>query len=145
MSTRKKIVSRGDEMKRKSVQCIFVIAFLILAFGVPLPTLSRSETPKDKLPVFLEVLNPRGEIPPAQAIGLTPRLKDLNGRKIGLIDNGKAGAGYFLDAVQEELKKSLPGVTIVRFKKPGSTTAASPKFYPEVAKKIDAFIYATGD
>ncbi len=145
MSTRKKIVSRGDEMKRKSVQCIFVIAFLVLAFSVPLPTPARSETPRDKLPVVLEVLNPRGEIPPAQAIGLTPRLKDLTGKKIGLIDNGKVGAGYFLDAVEEELKKRLPGVTVLRFKKPGRTTAPAPKFYPEVAKKIDAFIYATGD
>ncbi len=145
MFTGKKITPRGHEMKRKWIQSVFIIAFLILSLGISLPTSSRGEAPREKLPVVLEVLNPRGEIPPAQTAGLIPRPKDLNGKKIGLIDNGKAGAGYFLDAVQEELKKSLPGVTIVRFKKPGSTTAASPKFYPEVAKKIDAFIYATGD
>ncbi len=135
----------GNEMKRKSIRFIFLIASLTFSFGSLLPASSQSQTPTNKLPVVLEVLNPRGEIPPAQAVGLTPRLKDLNGKKIGLIDNGKVGAGYFLDAVEEELKKRLPGIVVMRFKKPGSTTAAAPKFYPEVAKKIDAFIYSTGD
>jgi len=135
----------GNGMKRKSIRFVSVIAFLILSFGIPLPASSQIETPINKLSVILEVLNPRGEIPLVQSIGLTPRLKDLKGKKIGLIDNGKVGAGYFLDAVEEELKKRLPGVVILRFKKPGRTTAASPKFYPEVAKKLDAFIYATGD
>jgi hypothetical protein len=134
----------GDEMKRKSIWIILEIVFLCLSFGNAL-TASDSESLTSKLPVALEVLNPRGEIPAVQTTGLSPRIKDLNGKKIGLIDNGKVGAGYFLDAVQEELKKRLPGATIVRFKKPGSTTAAAPKFYPDVAKKVDTFIYATGD
>ena len=135
----------GNDMKRKSIRIVLEISFLCLSFGNPLIAWSDSESLTNKSPVVLEVLNPRGEIPPAQAIGLTPRLKDLNGKKIALIDNGKVGAGYFLDAIEEELKRRLPGVTIIRFKKPGSTTAASPRFYPEVAKKVDAFIYATGD
>jgi len=133
----------GSEMK--SIRFILVIPFLILSFGTPLTVLSQSETSLNKLPVVLEVLNPRGEIPPVQPTGLTHRLKDLSGKKIGLIDNGKVGASYFLDAVEEELKKRLPGVVVLRFTKPGRTTAASPQFYPEVAKKLDAFIYATGD
>ncbi len=132
-------------MKRKSVRFVLVIVSLSLPFGSPRTVSSQSEIPINKAPVVLEVLNPRGEIPPVQAIGLTPRLKDLNGKKVGLIDNGKVGAGTFLDAVEEELKKRLPGIVVLRFKKPGRTTAASPKFYPEVAKKVDAFIYATGD
>ena len=135
----------GDVMKRKSIWIILEIAFLCLSFGNPKIASSDSEPLTNKLTVVLEVLNPRGDIPAVQTTGLTPRIKDLNGKKIGLIDNGKVGAGYFLDAVQEELKKRLPGVTIVRFKKPGSTTAAAPKFYPDVAKKVDTFIYATGD
>ncbi len=132
-------------MKSEPIRFILAVTLLTVSFGNPLTALSQSETPADKLPVVLEVLNPRAEVPAVQAVGLTPRLKDLNGKKIGLIDNGKVGANYFLDAVEEELKKKLPGATILRFRKPGRTTAASPKFYPEVAKKLDAFIYATGD
>ncbi len=132
-------------MKRESIRFILLIVFLSLSFGNPQTALSQSEIPINRLPIILEVLNPRAEIPPVQVLGLIPRLKDLSGKKIGLIDNGKVGAGYFLDAVEEELKKKLPGVTVLRFKKPGRTTAASPKFYPEVAKKLDAFIYAAGD
>ncbi len=132
-------------MKRKTIWIIFEITFLCVVFSSPPIALSENDSPTNKLPAVLEVLNPRGEIPAIQATGLTPRTKDLNGKKIGLIDNGKVGAHYFLDAVEKELKKRLPGVTIVRLKKPGSTTAAAPKFYPDVAKKVDTFIYATGD
>jgi hypothetical protein len=132
-------------MKQESIRFILLIALLSFSFGTPLTATSQSDLPINRLPVMLEVLNPRAEIPPVQVSGLTPRLKDLNGKKIGLIDNGKVGAGYFLDAVEEALKRKLPGVTILRFKKPGRTTAPSPKFYPEVAKRVDAFVYATGD
>lgn len=132
-------------MKRKSIWIVFEITFLCLLFSSPVIASSENDSPKGKLPVVLDVLNPRGEIPAVQTTGLTPRVKDLNGKIIGLIDNGKAGAGYFLDAFQEELKKKVPGVKVVRFKKPGSTTAAAPQFYPDVAKKVDTFIYATGD
>jgi len=93
----------------------------------------------------LEVLNPRGEIPSLPVFGLVPRIADLSGKKIGLIDNRKAGANYFLDAVEELLKQKFPSTTILRFRKPNAVIVATPKFYPMVAEKCDAFIWAIGD
>lgn len=95
--------------------------------------------------ITLEVLNPRGEIPPIPVAGLVARVKDLDGKKIGLVDNTKAGAEYFLDAAEELLKKKFPGVTILRFRKVEGTINPAPKMYAAVAEKCDAFIYATGD
>lgn len=95
--------------------------------------------------ITLGVLNPRGEIPSPPVFGLVPRIADLSGKKIGLIDNRKAGANYLLDAVEELLKQKFPNTTILRFRKPNAVIVATPKFYPTVAEQCDAFIWATGD
>jgi len=127
----------------------FVLAITAIGLGNLLEAPGQPQTPLPPAAgngsVTLEVLNPRAEIPPVQPVAPAPRGKSLSSKKIALIDNGKAGAGFFLSAVEEQLKKKLPGATILRFNKPGRTTTATPKFYPEVAKKCDAFIYATGD
>ena len=47
--------------------------------------------------VTLEVMNPRGEIPPPKTLGISPRGGKLDGKKIVLIDNGKFGADNFLN------------------------------------------------
>jgi hypothetical protein len=95
--------------------------------------------------ITLEVLNPRGEIPPPPVFGLAPRIADFSGKKIGLIDNRKAGANFLLDAVEELLKKKFPNATILRFRKPDAVIVATPKFYPMVAEQCDTFIWAIGD
>jgi hypothetical protein len=66
--------------------------------------------------ITLEVMNPRGEIPPIEVRRIVDRVKELDGKKIGLVDNTKAGAEYFLDAVEELLKK--------KFKRSDQTIAA---------------------
>ena len=105
----------------------------------------KSSTKSRSGGVTLEVLNPRGEIPPITTKGIVPRLRDLDSKKIGLVDNGKAGADYFLDATEELLKSKFPGMTVLRFRKTEGTINPAPKMYSAVAEKCDAFIYATGD
>jgi hypothetical protein len=97
--------------------------------------------------VALEVMNPRGEIPPPPSMGIRQRLNDLPGKKIALLDNGKAGAGFFLDALEALFKKQHPTTTILRLVKPeaGRIIYDAKDWYPEVARQADAFIFATGD
>jgi hypothetical protein len=73
------------------------------------------------------------------------RVKELDGKKIGLVDNTKAGAEYFLDATEELLKKKFPTAAILRFRKSEGTINPAPKMYAALAEKCDTFIYATGD
>jgi hypothetical protein len=96
-------------------------------------------------PITLEVFNPRGEIPPIEVRRIVDRVKELDGKKIGLVDNTKAGAEYFLDATEELLKKKFPTATILRFRKSEGTINPAPKMYAALAEKCDTFIYATGD
>ena len=96
--------------------------------------------------VTLEVMNPRGEIPPPKTLGITPRGADLAGKKIVLIDNGKYGASNFLEVVADMLKQKYPSVTIVMYPKPSAQTITDlPKWYPTVKQQGDLFVFGVGD
>jgi hypothetical protein len=96
--------------------------------------------------VTLEVMNPRGEIPPPPTIGINKRVPDLAGKKIVLIDNGKFGANNFLDVIAEMLKEKYPTATIVMYPKPSAQTITDlPKWYPTVKQQGDLFVFGVGD
>jgi len=96
--------------------------------------------------VTLEVMNPRGEIPPPVTIGINPRIPDLVGKKIVLVDNGKFGANNFLDVVAAMLKQKYPTTTIVMYPKPAAQTITDmPKWYPTVKQQGDLFVFGVGD
>ena len=96
--------------------------------------------------VTLEVMDPRGEIPPPPTIGINPRVPDLTGKKIVLVDNGKFGADNFLDVIAQTLKQKYPTATIVMYPKPSAQTIADmPRWYPTVKQQGDLFIFGVGD
>jgi hypothetical protein len=55
-----------------------------------------------------EVLSPLGEIDPISPKGLSPRIRDLAGKKIGLFCNYKSAARPVLTAVEKRLKGRYP-------------------------------------
>jgi len=96
--------------------------------------------------VALEVMNPRGEIPPPKTLGISARGGNLDGKKIVLIDNGKYGASNFLDALADKLKQKYPGATIVMDPKPAAQTITDlPKWYPTIKQQGDLFVFGVGD
>jgi hypothetical protein len=96
--------------------------------------------------VTLEVMNPRGEIPPPKTLGISPRIGTLDGKKIVLVDNGKYGASNFLDALADKIKAKYPTATIVMYPKPAAQTITNlPKWYPTVKQQGDMFVFGVGD
>jgi hypothetical protein len=96
--------------------------------------------------VTLEVMNPRGEIPPPPTIGINPRVSNLAGKKIVLVDNGKYGADNFLNVIAQILRQKYPSATIVMYPKPSAQTITDmPKWYPTVKQQGDLFIFGVGD
>ena len=119
-------------MKRKLIWSFLVAATIGLLVGYVAEASEQGKKPTltgAGGAVTLEVLNPRGEIPPIPVTGITPRVKDLDGKKIGLVDNTKAGAEYFLDTVEELLKTKFPSATIERFRKREGIVNPAPKMY----------------
>lgn len=94
---------------------------------------ARGFSSPDEAATRLEVMNPRGEIPPPPTVGINPRASSLDGKKIVLVDNGKFGANNFLDALADILKDKYPKATIVMYPKPTAQTITNvPKWYPTV-------------
>ncbi len=96
--------------------------------------------------VTLEVMNPRGEIPPPPTVGINPRPADLAGKKIVLVDNGKYGASNFLEVLGQMLKQKYPTATIVMYPKPSAQTITNlPNWYPTVKQQGYLFVFGVGD
>ncbi len=115
-----------------------------LIAAAPAPQ-AATPTPKPATaPVVLEVLDPTGELPPQPVVGISPRLTDLAGKTIALVDNTKTGVNYLLDSLGDLLKAKYPTVTIARFRKTRYSDD-QPDLLKEVAAKADAFVLAMGD
>ena len=95
-----------------------------------------------------EVLNPWAEIDPLPLRGITPRLNDLNNKKIGLFHNDKVGAAPINSLVEAKLKEKFPSLEFSRFLRTPNIsiaeTADKPKF-DEWVNSLDAVIFAIGD
>ena len=114
------------------------LCFISLLFILPCLCVTDSSVAQ----VTLEVLNPRGEIEPPKALGISPRLSDLSGKRIGLYDNGKQGFKDFLDVIETLFNEKYPTVTIKRYHGAfdlGQDLAGT------MAQEVDAFIYGSGD
>ena len=92
--------------------------------------------------VTLEVMNPRGEIPPPPFHAPNPRVGNLDGKKVGIYWIGKAGGDNFWDGIEHLLNERYPNVKTVRYEGPfdlGDARAA------ELIKEVDTMFYGVGD
>lgn len=92
--------------------------------------------------VILEVLNPRGEIEPPPVSGISARVQELDGKKIGLYDNGKDGFAEFLNEIERLLKERHPTVTVLRY---NGAFDIGDVLARKMASEVDAFIYGSAD
>jgi hypothetical protein len=93
--------------------------------------------------MFLEILNPRGEVEisyhkPA------PRVSDLKGKTVGLIDNKKSGGREFLNMIKSLLEKDFEDIKFVDLSK-NYNEKHRIKNYKGQLQSIDAAVYSIGD
>jgi hypothetical protein len=95
-----------------------------------------------------EVMSPWAEVDPVPREGINPRLPDLQGRRIGLFQNGKVAAGPILDATEAELRARYDRATFTRFERTANLEVAETPArarYEQWAQEVDAVILAVGD
>ncbi len=100
-----------------------------------------------------EALGPWAEADPIPLRGLSPRIKDLNGKTIGLLANAKTAAQPILAVVEEKLRARYSGLKTTRWVGSYSAVAnnlgreqdeVSPNFR-EFVNGVDAVVAAVGD
>lgn len=95
-----------------------------------------------------EVLNPWAEIDPVAPEGISPRVTDLSGKRIGLFYTSKISSPVIQDTVEQELNKRFSNVTFSRFSRmPNCEVADTPdkEKYEKWIQEQDAIVYAVGD
>jgi hypothetical protein len=95
-----------------------------------------------------EVLNPWAEVDPITLKGLSPRLSDLTGKKIGLYHNSKRAAEPTLAAIKARLKEKYRTLTFSTFLRIPNLAIYEMEEKPqfdEWVKELDAVIFAVAD
>ncbi|MDA0990635.1 MAG: hypothetical protein O3A51_07775 [Verrucomicrobia bacterium] len=88
--------------------------------------------------------DPRGSVE-ADRQELAPRLADLNGIRIAVLDNAKMKAHKLLDYTTDQLRKDFDFVEVNYYLKEGFSYTATPEMIAEIAANNDAVITAIGD
>ena len=103
----------------------------------------------DKAGATYEVLSPWAEADPVPLKGLSPRLDDLAGKKIGLLCNNKRAAPVILDVTEKILKERYPTAKLSWFNSRSfSVSSLEPDRKEEFdnwVKGVDAVIASVGD
>ena len=98
-----------------------------------------------------DVLSPWSETDPKPLQGISPRLQDLRGKRIGLFINNKVAAGPIQDAVETELRARFKDeIGITRFHRAdrhdaGSNPVDGPRYARWLEEEVDAVVVAVGD
>jgi hypothetical protein len=99
--------------------------------------------PTESLPKLV-LVSPVNEAAVAES-SLAPRLLELRGKRVGLLDNSKSKAGKMLDTVAAILNARYGFTNIVRHRKPSASKPAAPEAIDELATTCDLVIVGVGD
>lgn len=93
---------------------------------------------------------PTGVAITEKSINFVPRIKTLDGKKVGLYWNGKPNGNFFLNRVAELLDKRYKGIEIIKLWEIDPTGTAHPDKKSDevldfIAKSADVVIAGQGD
>ena len=90
------------------------------------------------------VYDPRGVVE-AAPLATAPRVKKLEGLRLGLLDNTKWNANKLLRGVRERLAQKHAFGAVNYYRKESFALAATPKLLAEIAANNDIVLTAIGD
>ena len=93
----------------------------------------------------LDVLNPVAEVKTVDKFNTAPKLKDINGKRIGLFWNGKAGGDKVLARTAELLNQKYTGLSFKNYTGAENARKIAPEQADIIAKENDALIASTSD
>ncbi|PON16132.1 hypothetical protein C2W62_20135 [Candidatus Entotheonella serta] len=74
-----------------------------------------------------------------------PRVADLQGKRVGLLDNSKHNANKMLDAVVAILDQQYAFSNIIRHRKPSASKPVAPEVIESLGESCDLVIVGVGD
>ncbi len=81
----------------------------------------------------------------AQKQSLAPRLSDLQGVTVGLIDNHKRNADVFLAELGRVFQEEYGVAKVVSYKKPSQSMPTPDEVMDQLSEECDAIVHAVAD
>ncbi len=138
LSDRKMNVKRSDKRPGFPLWSFLLVAFFIAGSGLAMNALAGSQ-------ITLTVMNPRADLQGPTPIPLAPRLRTLEGKRIGLVNNTKENATLLQPELEKALREMLPSAKL----KSGSLSYRpfenKDRALEELAKNSDGIILLIGD
>jgi hypothetical protein len=128
---------KGDGLLKKKMH-VWVLIICALTMAPVFTGGSQAQEPK------VTVLNPLGQPPAIVRVPMAPRISDLNGKTIYIVDIGFSGTHQLLTELQDLLKKRYPDTTWIVRKKIGTYFTDDPKLWAEIKEKGQGMIMGVG-
>ena len=81
----------------------------------------------------------------ARKFGLAPRLSDLNGTTVGLIDNHKRNADVYIAELSRVLQEEYGVSKVVTYRKASQSIPTPDDVLDSLAAECDAIVHAVAD
>ncbi len=138
LSYRKMNAKRSKKRPKFLLRSFLWVALLAVSSGLAMSAYAGSQ-------VTLTVMNPRADLQRPAPIPLAPRLRALEGKRIGLINNTKENAMLLQPELEKALREMLPSAKL----KSGSLSYRpfenKDRALEELAKNSDGMILLFGD
>ncbi len=115
-----------------------------LLFFVALITITASSTLSREKEPEITVLNPLGQPPAIERVPMAPRIDDLKGKTIYIVDIGFSATDQFLAELKELLQEKYPATTWVLRRKIGTYFNDDPDLWAEIKEKGHGMIMGVG-
>jgi hypothetical protein len=92
----------------------------------------------------IPVYDPRGVVD-AAPLAMSPRVKKLQGLRLGLLDNAKWNANKLLRGVRDKLAQKHAFGAVNYYRKESFAAAAAPDLIERIAAENDVVLTAIGD
>jgi hypothetical protein len=92
-----------------------------------------------------EILDPTGASEATSDTTLAPRLSTLDGKVLGLLDNGKPNGAALLEEVARQLRRRHAFADVLMYTKPYFGTPVEPTQTQRIFEECDFAITAIGD
>ena len=93
----------------------------------------------------VRVVDPITEPTAASGFAYAPRLRDLRGKRVGIIDDSKRNARELLEAIYDELHREYGFADLYYHRKPSSSLVVAPDVLADMRDKCDLIIVGIGD
>jgi hypothetical protein len=110
----------------------------VLAIGLAFTTVSQAQPPK------ITVFNPLGQPPAIERLPMAPRISDLEGKTIYIVDIGFSATHQLLTELQDLLEERYPDTTWIVRNKIGTYFNDDPKLWAEIKEKGHGMIMGVG-